>query len=59
MSYNYEIWNKDKKLYSANFTVRATSASSQNVSSVTIFPQKTETEVVFTFNGPQGVNAGL
>jgi hypothetical protein len=30
-----------------------------NSSVVTALPQKTETEVVFTFNGPQGVNARL
>jgi hypothetical protein len=58
-TYICEIWSKGKKLYSASFTVITTSVSNQNASSFTTLPQKTETEVVFTFNGPQGVNARL
>ncbi|GHU16049.1 hypothetical protein FACS1894163_04690 [Spirochaetia bacterium] len=58
-TYNYEIWSKGKKLFSASFTVKTTSVGNQGTSSFTSLPKNTETELVFTLNGPEGINARL
>ena len=58
-NYTYEIWSKGTRLYRANFTVRGVSTISQTENSFTATSRRAETEVVFAFIGPQGVNARL
>jgi hypothetical protein len=56
-TYYCEIWSKDTRLYRASFSVTNIDALVAQYSTTT--PQKTDTAIVFTHNGPQGVNVRL
>jgi hypothetical protein len=58
-NYIYEIWCAGTKLYSAGFVVRTSSVNNQDANSIVTIPKSVKTEIVFSFNGPQGVNVQL
>jgi hypothetical protein len=58
-TYNCEIWSKGIRLYHTSFIVGPASVGNPIVNSPVTTPPKTETEINFTYYGPQGVNARL